>query len=249
MSNNILLSYLIDQEKKGREYVTSDADKELLKDLMMKISLSTREDIQYLAQLDNLSIHGIGKIVEEYIESFESEFVKSCLLDFLVTDKTKDCDKLIYQLYLQFKETDSYLSPTGKSAPLGIIVRYDNAFKRLKPKKLKYELCSLAHYPRDVFYLPLTIRMIASWRIPEIERLLISYLDSSNITPQSVGVSKEYPALSFIRREIKFTAIHGLRYYPSYDNLELISHFLQSEDPDVVMATKKTLHFMSRHLV
>ena len=214
----------------------------------MRISLETGKDIQYLAQLDNLSIHGIGKIVKEYIELFESEFVKSCLLDFLVVDKTKDCDLLIYQLYLHLKKTDSYLSPAGKSAPLGIIVRYDNAFKRLKPKKLKHELCSLAHFPRDVFYLPLTIRMIASWRIPEVERLLITYLDSSNISPQSVGVSEEYPALSFLRREIQFTAIHGLRYFPSSENLELLSHFLQSEDPDVIMAAKKSLHFMSRHL-
>ena len=248
MANDVLLNYLIDQEKIGAEYVTTGADKDRLIALMKEVRSKTGKDIQYLAQLDNLQIYGIGEIVGQYIGAFESEFVKSCLLDFLVEDRIEDCGQRIYQMYLHFKTTDTYLSSSGKSAPLGITVRYDNAFKRLKPKKLKNELCALVNYPRDVFYLPLTMRMLASWKMPELEMLLKYYLDTTNITPQSVGLPASTPTLDFLKKEIRFTAIHGLRYYPSNENCEIISQFLQFENPDVVIAAKKTLDYMKKQI-
>jgi len=121
-------------------------------------------NFHYLAEIDRFNIHGSGEIMAKYISSFPSETVRGFLIPQIVADRLKDADKLILQLYLHFKNSDEYIAKPEEPSPAHIYVRYDNAFKSLKPKRLQNELLKPAHDPRNAFYLPFTMRMLASWK-------------------------------------------------------------------------------------
>lgn len=240
----------IEREKAGIDYCCTDADRATLRELFKEINAYAGTAIQYLAEIDALNLYGSGQIIARYITKLSSESVKSILIPQLVSDKVKDCDKLLLQLYLHFKASDEYISMPGFPAPAHIYVRYDNAFKALKPKRLKDDLIKLAHNPRDAFYLPFTMRMLASWKVPELKELLILYSSNSNITAQDVGIGENcdafLPPLAFIKRELRFIAIDGLKYYPSDNISEVIRQYITDSDPDIRAAAQRTLKVLSK---
>lgn len=242
---NALLLDSINKEKTGTDYCCPEKDKKLLSELLLEINRYAGTNLNYLAELDAFNIPGIGRIVAEYIQRFSSESVRGYLIPKLVSDKVQECDKLILQLYLHFRSSDEYIAIPGAAAPAHIYTRYDNAFKTLQPKRLSKELLTLAYSPRDAFYLPFTMRMLASWKLPEMKNLLISYTMNDSITAQDVAISDDgkiyFPSLEFINRELKFTAIEGLKNYPSTETIDIISSLTNSADNDIKAAAKKTL--------
>lgn len=245
-----LLLDSIEREKAGIEYRCPEKDKEPLVDLLCEINHYAGTDLHYLAELDAFYIQGAGKIVAKYIERFSSESVKGFLIPHLVSDKVQGCDMLILQLYLHFRSSDEYIAAPGSPAPAHIYVSYDNAFRKLRPKRLSKELIALAYSPRDAFYLPFTMRMLASWKLPEMKNLLISYATSDSITAQDVGICDDgkayFPPLNFIKRELKFTAIEGLKNYPSEETINVIASLATSVDDDIKAAAKKTLKALTK---
>lgn len=235
----------IEREKKGLDYICPKADKALLQKLLDEINRYAGTNYHYLAELDAFNISGAGSIVAKYITEFSSEDVKGYLIPQMVSDKIKDCDKLIFQLYMQFRLSDEYVAKPGESAPAHIYVRYDNAFKILKPKRLAKDLIELAHSPRDAFYLPFTMRMLASWKMPEMKNLLLSYATNDSFSAQDVGIYDSeqpyFPSLEFMKRELIFTAIDGLKYYPSAEVRDIIISLATSADKDIQSAAKRTL--------
>ena len=240
-----LLLDSIEKEKAGIDYCCLEGDKKLLAELLLEINHYAGTDLHYLAELDAFHIPGAGKIVAEYIERFSSESVKGYLIPKLVSDKVQECDKLILHLYLHFRSSDVYIASPGATEPAHIYTRYDNAFRTLRPKRLSKELIALAHRPRDAFYLPFTMRMLASWKPPEMKKLLIFYAMCDSITAQDVGICNDgkayFPPLEFIKRELKFTAIEGLKNYPSEETINVIASLASSADNDIKTAAKKAL--------
>lgn len=251
MYNNKVLLDSIDREKNGVDYFCQENDKIVLGKMIDKINKDCGTDFHFLAEIDAFNIPKSGAIMVQYLDQFRSESVRSYLIPQIVSDRVKDCAKIVLLSYLHFKYSDEYISAPDKPAPAQIYTRYDNAFRELKPKKLKEDLLSLAYNPRDAFYLPFTMRMLASWQLPDLERVFISYLDSASITHESVGfpvlTGNYYPPLSFIRRELKFTAIDSLKYYPSKNTFELIRNCTKDSDKDICSAAKKTLSFLEKH--
>lgn len=235
----------IENEKASIDYRCPEGDKKLLSDLLFEINQYAGTYLHYLAELDAFRIPGAGRIVAEYIGRFSSESVKGYLIPALVSDKVQGCDKLILQLYLHFRSSNEYIAISGSAAPAHVYTRYDNAFRTLRPKRLSKELISLAHSPRDAFYLPFTMRMLASWKLPEMKDLLLSYAMSDSITAHDVGICDDgkvyFPPLKFIKRELKFTAIEGLKNYPSEETINVIASLAASEDNDIKTAAKRTL--------
>lgn len=234
----------------GTDYCCPEADKALLLELLDDINNCLGTDFHYLAELDAFNVRGSGEIIARYITKFSSESVRGYLVPKLVSDKVKDCDKLILQLYLHFKLSNEYIALPGEPAPAHIYVRYDNAIKELKPKRLAKELIELAHNPRDAFYLPSTMRMLASWKMPEIKNLLISYSTNDFLTAQDVGIYDSeqpyFPSLEFMKRELKFMAIDGLKYYPSAEAKDIITSLAASTDKDIKSAAKRTLKVLTK---
>lgn len=248
-SNKILLD-AIEREKAGIDYCYTVEDKAILDEMIKKINERAKTNIQYLAELDFGLAVGVGETVAEYVTRFSSESVRAFLLPQLYLNKVKDCDRLIIQLYLHFKASDAYVSKPDSPAPAHIHVRYDSAFKNLKPKRLKSDLLKLAQCPRDAFYLPFTMRMLSSWKMPEMEEILLSYLSEPGVSAKDVGLENlgdnYFPPLSFMRRELAFTAIQGLKYYPSEKAAAVLERYALHADPDIRCAVKKTMDFLCK---
>lgn len=245
MNYSRILLNNIECEKRGTDYICPEADKELLHRLLGEINSYAGTDFRYLAELDAFNIPGSGNIIAKHITNFSSESVKGLLIPQMVSDKIKDCDKIILQMYLHFKSSNEYIARPGEPAPAHIYVRYDNAFRKLKPKRFAKDLINLAHHPRDAYYLPFTMRMLASWKIPEMKDLLISYSTPDCFTAQDVGIYDNeqhyFPPFESMKRELKFTAILGLKYYPSAEVMNIITSLATSTDEDIKLAAKRTL--------
>ena len=239
----------IEREKAGEGYEYSKEDRKILDEVFKEINEAVGGNYHYLAEIDLLHIKGAGPIALKYIEKFSSEGVRAFLLPHIWSEVGKSSADIIYKLYLHFKKSEAYISKPNEPSPAFIYVRYDNAFMKLKPKKLKNELLDLIRNPRDAFYLPFTTRMLASWKMEQMEDLLISYLDSDNISNKNLGIctdDKYYPSAEVIKRELKFTAITCLKYYPSVKNIELIKQYSEDADKDIRACAKKTLKAFSK---
>lgn len=224
-------------------------DRAILLKMMDAINSAKGTSIRYLAELDAFHILGAGDIIANYIDRFSSESVKAYLIPQLVLDKVRDCDKIILRLYLQFQKSNEYLPLIGKPAPSHIYVRYDNAFRSLKSKRIAYNLLDIVSSPRDAFYLPLTVKMLASWKMPELKKVLLTYSAPNGVSMQDVGISENdqsnFPPFPYICRELKFTAINGLRYFPSDETLNALRVCMRDSDADIQSAARKIMKIIS----
>ena len=251
------LENAIEDEKAGKGYSYSAQDRVILDEMFDQLTYYGRK-LHYLAEVDNFNIVGAGPIMARYIQRFNSEAVRAYLIPQIVSDKVPDCDRLILNLYNHFRCSDQYFSPPGKGSPVHIYLRYDNAFRTLKPKRLKAQLLTLAQNPHDFHRLPFTMIMLASWKIPEMKERLLFYLDPNNVTPELIGTiendSKLIPHdLSFsyyeyIRREVQFTAINGLKYYPEVEIIDILVPYVQNSDEDIRAAAQKAINAIQKKL-
>lgn len=235
----------INREKAGIDYFYSESDAKVLHELLLEINKYAGTKFRFLAELDAFDIKGAGEIIARYVTKITSESVRAFLIPQMVSDRIKNCDKIILDLYMNFKSSDEYIDILKKTTPAHIYVRYDNAFKTLKPKKLKGDLIQLVRNPIDAFYLPFTIRMLASWKAPELKSLLISYLDGTVEITENIGINNKdiesCDLIANIKRELKFTAIDCLKNYLSDEIVPIIRQYEFDDDLDFRMAAKKTL--------
>ena len=245
--NTKVLQDSIENEKNGLEYRYSDSDREILNEMFAELNALYRTDFHYLAELDAYSIKSARELFLKHIDRFESEYIRAILMTQIVEDGVKNAEQIVLRLYQHFKISDEYISTQNQPSPAHIYTKYDNAFAKLKPKRLKDELLALIGTARDACYLPLTVQMLASWKIPELQEVLISYLDGSDITAESVGLLADaegyYPSLDFIKRQIKFSAIAGLKYYPCDKVKKLLMEYSADADKDIAQAAKKVVKY------
>ena len=243
----IYKAVLMDQirdEQQRKAYIYNDEDYNALQFLLRDIN-QLGYNFSYLAELNAFSIPGADAIIEKHILNFRSESTRAYLVVHLTDKKYSN---LVFDMYMHFKNSSEYISSSGKPDPAHIYARYDNTFKRIKPKKLKDELFDLVCNPRDAFYLPFTTRMLASWKIPELKQVLIRYLHSDNLMPESVNMqlddehSQRY--FLYMKKRLKYTGIHALRYYPSYETLSLLKDELKTGDENQKVAIEKTIEYM-----
>jgi len=242
---NAILQDNIKKEQAGTDYVYSQADRAILTEMLSEINCRLGTDIHYLAEVDAYNLLGAGDIIESYIHKFESQSVRGYLLPQLILDRLPGCDNTILQLYLSFKKSDVYISKPGMPAPAHIYTRYDSVIKKMKPKRLQRQLVELICNPRDAFYLPFTMRMVASWRSTDIYEVLQRYAQGSSFSAQDVGLPENaknyYPSVDVIDRGIRFSAIAGLRYYPSVKTMEILAQCTCDPNDDISKAAQKVI--------
>lgn len=245
----IMLQLLIEQEVEGKLYSCTEQDKTLLAEMISEINLALNKEYSTLSELTSFPSGEVGDIVIDYIMQFQSISLIAYLLDSVAMCKNKNRARIILDLYYRFKNSREYISPEGVTSPAYIFVRFDNAIKRLKPKKFADELVKLISNPRDAMYLPLTTNMVASWKIPEVKDLLIGYLIGENITADRLQITdsdKYYPSLKNIKRELAFAAFSGLKYYPSCDVYEVVSGFVNDSDKDIKASAEELLSRLNK---
>ena len=231
----------IQAEIDGKTY--DEHDREILQKICSEINALAGTNLKYLIELDRLNIPGAGYIIAKHIGQLHSEWAKACLLDPMVQDRIPDGDKMLFRLFKAFDCSEDSLH-----RPEAHYVRYDDAICRLKPKKIKFELLELAHDPNFAIQLPFTMRMLASWKLPEMKDLLLLYLFESSVDLSSV---KGYEGVQgsarepFLRRKLVLRALNGLKYYPSEDVINAVLPFANDSDADICAAAKKTLKHIS----
>ena len=109
--NRVVLD-AIEREKSGMDYFCDGYDKEILCRLLKEINEYAGTNFQYLAELDAFTVFGTGDIVARYIQKFTSQSIRGYLLQHLVSDKVKDCDKLVLEMYKDFKNAIGRLTDT-----------------------------------------------------------------------------------------------------------------------------------------
>ena len=229
-----VLQDLIESEKQGRDYHYSPKDRVVLDEMFREINRYAGTSFHYLAELDSFVVPGSGPIIARYIWKLETPSARAFLIPQMAADRIKDCDRLVLDLYRDFR-----MSP---DRPGAAYVRYDNAFWKLKPKRLKQELLELVKNPLDAYWLPFTVKMLASWKLPEMYPILLRYADSDSITPEQLGSSADmYKQVSSRKRELKFRAIKGLKCYPTPEAADILLAFTNSRDEDIVLAARKAL--------
>ena len=246
---NAILRDSIESEKNEREYLCSDYDRKLLNEMLCEINLKFGTDLHYLAELDAYRVVGSGEILQRYIGKFEGHFIKAIIITHIACERLPNAAELAIAAYRNFQESDEYISMPNEPAPAHIYVRYDNAIRKLKPKKYKYELLELLRTPRDAIYLPFTLRMVASWQLSEFEEVLHDFLKCDSLTEFDIGIKpglNYYPPLAYFKRELKFAAITGLSYYPCERSRTVIEGFINDDDFDIRSAAKKALVRLER---
>lgn len=234
----------IEKEINGTDYFYNQEDKEVLEKIYSEIHDCLGVNVHYLAELDSIIVKGSGAIIDKYISEIPSQSVRAYLLPQMVYDKVPDCDIKTLKLYLDFKKSDYYISKPGEPSPAHIHVRYDNAFKKMKSKRISDELLSLAPNSRDAYYLPFTMQMLASWKKPQMKEILKRYLTITIEDLQSEGRGVPYgsfPSVETIKRDLTFVAINGLKYYPTPDVMEDLQKLTLSQDEDIRKAALKVL--------
>lgn len=244
--NDVVLQSMIQDEISGKDYTCSKEDRETLNIMLNEMNQKLNTNIHYLAEIDAFDIHGSGSIFIDYFDYFQSESVRAYLIPQLVSDRINNCSRIVYESYLRFKNSEDYIAKSETPDPAHIYVRYDNALKKLKPKELKSELVSLVSNPRDAYYLPFTTNMLASWKLPKMQKIVESYLLGDTITPISLGfttgvIDNYYPQFETIKRGLIFVGIKGMKYYPESNYLHILKSYCESDDKDIALAARKII--------
>ena len=240
-----VLQHAIYEEMAERAYAYSASDQALLQEMLDEVNQLSDYKFSYLCELRMLKTpKGCGEIYMRYFPRFESQSIKYVLASEIAYDVGKKGADIVWQGYLSYKQSAAY-----QSSP-AISTFYDNAFRRMKPKKLKAELMELALDLQDFYYLPFTMRMLASWKIPEFEDVLWRNLNDDYLSKHTLGLEAEFATpdrLEYRRNQVKFTALEGLKYYPSERYIRTLQEYEASENKDFSDAAKKLKKYLEKH--
>ena len=172
----------------------------------------------------------------KYILLFSSESAKMELLHHLVYDRIANCGDLLLHLYKDYLQSKATTSDV-----LGKEEFYDNAFWRLKSKRMANDLLELISDPSNAYALPLTLQMISSWRYPCLLERLLEFIDFDN--SQEADDLRAYHNYHFICRELRISAISCLRYYPTSEVLTLLREYANDIDNDIRKCANSSLSY------
>jgi len=247
--NNYLLDLAIEDEALGISYRKCSYDNEILKQLLSEINIQNNLKLKYLAQLDLLKIDNINHLIIKYIYEFKSSHIKAILLKQLFLGDDFEKVDIAVKLYNEFKESKEYISEINESAPNHIITIYDNLLSNLTSKTDKDKLQVIFTNPRDLYYLPLTIKSLSKSKNTNIKNILMKCLNPSYITRK---IGKEYndenydPSLSIIKYKLILNSLECLKYYHEEEVIELIQKFENNKDLSIQKQAIKTLNHLKK---
>ena len=238
------------KEKEGTIWQSTIIDREILKSMFAELKNVYGYDLHYIVDLDFFWYKDAEGIFYKYVGDFQSETTRALIIRQLAHNKRKDTAEIIYDWYLHFKNSSYYISKPGRPSADWEALQYDHAFCKLKSKRIKNKLLQLSYYPRDAYYLPFTMKMLGSWKIPEMEERFLSYLEGRGITKETLGLPEDDsdygPNYEWIKRQLFFRGMDILRYFPSEKNKNLISGYLNDPDRDIREAAERQLAYYTK---
>ena len=241
-----VLESMILEERNLRGYIYCREDEHTLQSMLDELN-QYGHDNHYLVELlyDRVGDDEM-MIIEKYIRQFHAEGTRGYLVSLLDINK-RDNVTLISELFSHFQQSDSYIAKPEQPAPAHIYVRYDNALFKIRSRKRKTDLRSLIQTVRDVCYLPLTGRKLASWGAFPLNDLLRWYEQARTLRPEDIGIDGEhtyYPPLSCFQKETQLHMLTWMRYYHYADVKDILLEATKSTDPDIEEASTKSLSIL-----
>lgn len=231
----LLLSLRIEEELDNSPLLKED--QAILSSLLHEINDRLGTSISTFAELASLHLHGCGEIVAKYILLFSSESAKMELLHHMVYDRIDHCGDLLLHLYKHYLQSKATISD--------VLCReefYDNAFWRLKSKRIANDLLELIRDPANAYALPLTLKMLSSWKYPCLLECLLGFVDFDNSC--EADHLKAYHNYHFICRELRISALSCLRYYPNPEVLTLLNEYANDIDSDIRKCAENSLAYI-----
>lgn len=212
---NFLYTQSISEEIHDRNDIQYRHDYEIV-DLMIEEINQLGYNLKYETDLRLREFHDrkLIPIYKKYYLQFDNIGFAEDTLGMIAKKGFSEAVPIVQQLYDILKQ----------NAPLYQIASCDNAFYQIKDKKSIHLFLGYLNNEEDVIHLPLTMLLLAKWKIPEAKVMFLQYLDNSN-------------------REIVFTAIEALSYYEDSNGeiKTLIEQKLASSDKDIIVVAKKAL--------
>lgn len=230
-----LLSLRIEEELDNSPLLKED--QAVLSSLLHEINDHLGTSVSTFAELASLHFHGCGEIVAKYILLFSSESAKMELLHHMVYDRIDNCGDLLLHLYKHYLQSKATVSD--------VLCReefYDNAFWRLKSKRIANDLIELIRDPANAYALPLTLQMVSSWKYPCLLECLLGFVDFDNF--YEADNLKGYHNYHFICRELRISALSCLRYYPTPEVLTLLNKYANDIDNDIRKCAESSLSYI-----
>lgn len=208
-------------------------DQLIMNELICEINNTCHVKIRGFSDLCDSYIKGAGSIIAKHINCFHSHLIRSALVFHLVGRKKHECgrvngcEQIIWNLYNEYRNSVTFVDNS-------IMMEYDSAFAQLKSKKLLDQLVSLAQDPYLFSFFPQTMKMLARWRDPSMEKVIMGYFANPGLVKTQIAMSLGRSAddASILQREYsrwdshgQYTVIICLRYYPSIQVLDKLTQF------------------------
>lgn len=253
----------IKDELEGTAWIFAGNDRNVLKQMCDEINQTFPDfsyKIEYLSEIAITYIPaGVSAILLKYIYQFESESCRSVLLVRIVIEnkekkvKIKDLDRIVMDLYHNFRVSPYYISPPESGSSAHMYIRYDNSLRYVVSPKILPELVEIMNSRRDFYLLSQTAFKIArKWAPKELGEIIAAHLTNKNVTRADVGLPEEgkyYPSLETIVEQSSFTAIKCLQFYPSEDNLRIIMDYTNHSNKDLAKFAQEHAEKMKKKLV
>ena len=208
-------------------------DQLIMNELICEINNTCHVKIRGFSDLCDSYIKGAGSIIAKHINCFHSHLIRSALVFHLVGSKKHECgrvngcEQIIWNLYNEYRNSVPFVDNS-------IMMEFDSAFAQLKSKKLLDQLVSLAQDPYLFSFFPQTMKMLARWRDPSMEKVIMGYFANPGLVKTQIAMSLGRSAddASILQREYsrwdshgQYTVIICLRYYPSIQVLDKLTQF------------------------
>lgn len=208
-------------------------DQLIMNELIREINNTCHVKIRGFSDLCDSYIKGAGSIITKHINCFHSHLIRSALVFHLVGSKKHECgrvngcEQIIWNLYNEYRNSVPFVDNS-------IMMEFDSAFAQLKSKKLLDQLVSLAQDPYLFSFFPQTMKMLARWRDPSMEKVIMGYFANPGLVKTQIAMSLGRSAddASILQREYsrwdshgQYTVIICLRYYPSIQGLDKLTQF------------------------
>ncbi len=226
-------------------------DQAVIQSILREIKLINESNVSFrnIEDLSQYHIRGAGAIVAKYIWALKSQTARAGLLHHLMGNRShrcarvKNCNELIWKLFLDYISSDDCFDS-------GILNDYDNAFAALKPKEYAKELIEVSQNPCLFNNLPRTMRMLASWRQPAFEDVLLDYFTNPQRIDEYLSRYSMDQRIRMdddrVKREIdwwqksgKYITISGLKYYASEKTEAMLTQYASDVEQEMKMELQK----------
>ncbi|MBE6617252.1 MAG: hypothetical protein E7627_04850 [Ruminococcaceae bacterium] len=243
----------IERELESQEDYFEGNDKQLFYEMLAELDSNRSYKMRTFTELHSaVCPSGAGHIIVKYINRFENELAKSRLILRLYTDKVPNRDRIIMDLYHKYRESKYYLHADKGGIQMCICMDYDNAFYKMKSKKLLPELIEISKSIAETRRLSVTYGMIMKkWAPPEMEEIMVGHLLNRTPSKLEMGFAdgpETDKRFYFDLTQSRFCQIRTLSYFPSERNHDLILTYADHEDKDLSKYAKKTAEIMAAKL-